>query len=229
MLKDFNFILVSDWHDDDLVAQCLGFFFGGFDTNSTLLCFMSHELACNPIIQERLYNEIMETESLLDGNQLNYEALHKMKYLDMAITESLRKWPPLATIDREVAKPYEYTTPNEDKIKFQSGDFIIVPVYAIHMDPKYWPEPECFNPERFSDENKQNININAYLPFGSGQRNCIASRFAIMVAKTIFYYLLKDFRIEKCDKTPEPLTLRRQTLNMTSENGFWVKFKSRRN
>lgn len=218
----------SDWHDDDLIAQCVGFLFGAFETNSALLCFMSHELACNPDIQERLYNEIMETEKLLDGNQLNYEALHKMKYLDMVITESLRKWPSIATIDREVAHPYEYTDPKGNKIIFSAGDFIIIPIYAFHMDPKYWPEPERFDPERFSDENKANLNMNAYLPFGSGQRNCIASRFATMVAKTIFYYVLRDFRIEKCDKTPEPLLLRRQTLNMTSKDGFWVKLRSRK-
>lgn len=187
---------------------------------------MSYELACNPDIQERLYNEIKETEKL-NGQSLNYETLHKMKYLHMVMSESLRKWPSIATIDREVAQSYEYIDAKGNKIQFSIGDFIVIPIYAFHMDPKYWPEPEKFDPERFSEENKENLNPNAYLPFGSGQRNCIASRFALMVAKTIFYHILRDFRFEKCDKTREPLILQSQTINMASKDGLWVKLKAR--
>lgn len=189
---------------------------------------MSHELARHPHIQDTLYEEIMETEKLLIDNPLSYDALHGMKYLDMVVSETLRLWPSLASIDREVTRPYEYIDPNGKKIQLSPGDFILIPIYAFHMDPKYWLEPEQFDPERFSELNKDTFISNAYLPFGNGQRNCIASRFALMMVKTVFYYVLKDFRFEKCDKTTDPLRLQHQTLNMTSKDGFWFKITSRK-
>lgn len=96
------------------------------------------------------------------------------------------------------------------------------------MDPQYWESPERFNPERFNDENRKNIRAGTYLPFGNGQRTCIASRFAMMVAKTFFFYLLREIRIEKCDKTPEPIILKPNSINMHPSDGWWVRFVPRK-
>lgn len=79
-----------------MVAQCLVFFFAGFETVSTLLSFMAHELACNEDVQERLYEEIVATERELKGKPITYEAIQKFKYLDMVVSETLRLWPPVA-------------------------------------------------------------------------------------------------------------------------------------
>lgn len=65
------------------------------------------------------------------------------------------------------------------------------------------------------------------IEIGSGQRTCIASRLGMMVAKTFFYYLLRDLRIEKCEKTQYPVVLKPNTINMHISNGFWVRFESR--
>lgn len=55
----------------------------------------------------------------------------------------------------------------------------------------------------------------------------IASRFAMMVGKTFFYYLIRDFRIEKCDQTPDPIILKPNSINMHAKDGFWVRFTPR--
>lgn len=91
--------LLPDWADDDLVAQCAVFFFAGFETSSTLLCFMAHELACNPEIQHRLYEEIASIEKELDGQPVTYETIKDFKYLEMVVSETLRMWPPLSQFD----------------------------------------------------------------------------------------------------------------------------------
>lgn len=65
--------------------------------------------------------------------------------------------------------------PNENPITLHKGDTLIFPTYAIHRDPKYYPNPEKFDPERFSDQNKDKILPCSYLPFGSGPRNCIGN------------------------------------------------------
>lgn len=56
---------------------------------------------------------------------------------------------------------------------------VLVPVYGVHRDPRYYPNPDKFDPERFSDENKGNIEPLSYFPFGSGPRNCIGTLFLL--------------------------------------------------
>lgn len=216
----------SDLDDDDIVAQCAVFFFAGFETSSTLLCFMAHELACNPEIQEKLYENIVEIEKELDGRPITFETIRDFKYLEMIVSETLRKWPPVSQADRQVTKPYRMEA-NGKVVQLTTDDAVWIPIYGIHMDADYWSEPHRFDPERFSDENKASIRPGTYMPFGNGQRTCIASRFALMVAKTFFFYLIRDTRITKCDKTADPIVLKRNSINMHAENGFWVRFEAR--
>lgn len=162
------------WLDDELVAQCFLFFVAGFDTSSTLLSFVAHELAVNPDIQDRLYEEVREVEKSLGGKPLSYDVLQKMKYVDMVISETLRYWPPAPMTDRLCVKDYEYDD-GDTKFTFEKGIAFWIPIYALHHDEKYFPNPDVFDPERFSDENKDNILPGTYIPFGLGPRNCIVS------------------------------------------------------
>lgn len=81
------------WSDNELAAQCLIFFFAGFDTVATTMSFMAYELVCNPEVQQKLYEEIQEMENKLDGKKITYEQIQGLKYLDQTISETLRKWP----------------------------------------------------------------------------------------------------------------------------------------
>lgn len=217
---------ISDWQDDDLVAQCAVFFFAGFETNSSALCFLAHELACNPEIQQKLHDEITAADSNSGESEVTFETIKNCKYLDMVASETLRLWPPVSQLDRQVTKPY-WLEGTGHVVELTTRDAIYIPIYALHTDSTYWPEPNHFNPERFNDENRQNIHNGTYLPFGYGQRTCIASRFAFMLVKTLFFHLIREFRIEKCDKTSDPIVLTSNSINMHAKNGFWVQFQSR--
>ncbi|KAJ3645285.1 hypothetical protein Zmor_022951 [Zophobas morio] len=208
--------------DDDITSQALIFFFAGFETVSILMCFMSHELAVHPNIQKRLIQEVDETLEACRG-KLTYESLLGMKYMDMVVSESLRKWPN-PVLDRICTKSYTIDPkyPDERPVHLRKGDVIWLPVFGIHRDPQYYPEPERFDPERFNDENKVNINPYTYLPFGSGPRNCIGSRFALLETKTLFFYILSNFEIVPVEKTQIPLVLSKKQFNLTAENGFWL-------
>lgn len=165
-------IVRRQWSEDEIVAQCFLFFVAGFDTSSTLLAFAAYELALHPDIQEKLFEEVSMVNKQNAGQKLQYDVLQKMKYLDMVISEALRKWPPAAITDRVCVKDYEY---DDGKRKFQIEKDIAfwIPIYAFHYEPKYFPEPEKFDPERFSDDNKSKIIPGTYIPFGIGPRNCI--------------------------------------------------------
>jgi cytochrome P450 family 9 len=214
--------------DQDITSQALGFFFAGFDSVSSLMCLMSHELGVNPDIQERLIQEVDDTLETCNG-KLTYEALSGMKYLDMVVSEALRKWPAGVAVDRVCTKPYtiQPKTPDEKPVHLEKNALIWLPIMGLHRDPQYWPDPDRFDPERFSEENKANINPYAFLPFGSGPRNCLGSRFALLEIKTLFFYILSHFEIVPVEKTQIPLQLSRKTFNLTAEKGFWLGLKRR--
>ncbi|XP_066991533.2 cytochrome P450 9e2 [Anabrus simplex] len=210
-----------DLTDEDIEAQAMIFFLAGFDTASTLLSFTSVLLATHENVQRKLQQEV--DEMLGDDHKLTYEKVQKMKYLDMVISESLRIYPPAPIIDRMCVK--NYTIPATDKhpeytIKKREG--IWIPVYAIHHNPEYYPDPEKFDPERFSDENKNSIQPYTYLPFGIGPRLCIGQRFALLEAKVALIHILSRFNLTVVEKTPLPLRLAHEGFVMTIGGGFWI-------
>ncbi|KAK4874012.1 hypothetical protein RN001_013372 [Aquatica leii] len=214
--------------DEDITAQALIFILGGFDTASTLMSFIAYELAKNQDVQQKLQEEIQETLLKCNGN-LTYEAVHKMMYMDMVVSETLRKWPPGFILDRLCVKDYLIEPVNswENPLLVEKGTMVQVPVAGIHHDPKYFPDPETFDPERFNDENKHNITHFSYLAFGSGPRNCIASRFALMENKTLIFHLLSKFDIVTTKKTPYPIKMALNSFSLSPAKGLWLGLKRR--
>lgn len=225
--SDYDRAAVSHiWTDDEIVAQCFGFFIGSFDTSSTLLTFAAYELAVNPNVQQKLYEEIREMNRQISPQRLSYDAIQKMKYLDQVVSETLRKWPPLPQTDRVCIKDYVINN-GCSQLRIDKGGCVLIQIYCIHNDPKYFPDPDRFDPERFSDENKGNITPGTYLAFGSGPRNCIASRFALMKIKSLLYYLLLHFSLEPNEKTQIPLKLKKVALSLQSDDGVQLNLHPR--
>ena len=91
----------------------------------------------------------------------------------MVVHETLRIYQTLSWVDR--LPKTNYTFPGT-KITIEKGTPIILPMRALHMDSKFFPNPDIFDPERFSEENKKNITPFTYFPFGQGPRNCIGKK-----------------------------------------------------
>ncbi|XP_052900076.1 cytochrome P450 9e2-like [Anopheles moucheti] len=216
------------WSDTELIAQAFIFFFAGFETISWTLSFALYELAVNDDIQARLFEEVRESEqSLEEGKTLSYEKLQSLSYLDMVVSETLRRWPIGTVLNRECARDYQYDDGQGVKFTIEKGSLIFIPIVGIHFDPKYFPNPERFDPERFNEENKRKIQTGTYLPFGAGPRNCIGSRFALMEAKVVLYYLLLHFHVKPYAKTQIPLKLKKSSTQFQTEHGIWLEFQSR--
>jgi cytochrome P450 len=90
-------------------------------------------------------------------------------------TETLRKYPPAIATDRVCIKNYK--VPDTDKV-IEAGTVLTVPIFGLHRDPEYFPEPELFDPERFNEKNKSLTKPYTYLPFGVGPHNCIGKFIA---------------------------------------------------
>lgn len=160
------------WNDNEVVAQCFAFFLAGLESISITLTFIAYELVANPDVQQKLYDEIDNTNKKIGGKRITYEALQQMKYLDQVVSETLRIWGGAAPNDRICVKDYVYDDGNM-KFTIEKGSVVMVPAFGLHHDPKYFPNPDKFDPERFNEENKQNIASGTYIPFGLGPRNCI--------------------------------------------------------
>lgn len=111
------------------------------------------------------------------------------------------------------------------KILLQPNNVVWFPIYAIHRDPTHYPNPDVFDPERFSNENQKNISSSIFLPFGIGPRSCIASRFALLELKAFIYHILLEFKIECSPNTQIPLKLKSGTNNLDAD--FFNQFTLR--
>ncbi|XP_032682945.1 cytochrome P450 9e2-like [Odontomachus brunneus] len=210
---------------NEMTNQAFIFFLGGFDGTSTLMCFAAHEIAVNKDIQKRLQNEIDQVLEDTNGES-PYDIVNNMEYMDAVVNETLRMYPIAVIMDRACKKDFELppTLPGVKPYTVKKGQVIWVPVYGLHHDPKYFEEPEKFNPERFLGEQKKHIhNTGAYLPFGLGPRMCIGNRFALLETKVLLFHLLARCDLLPCEKTGIPLELAIAGFVTKAKGGFWLK------
>nr|ADW23116.1 gossypol-induced cytochrome P450 [Helicoverpa armigera] len=184
--------------DDLLVAQCFIFFAAGYETSATTLSFTLYELAKHPEAQKRA---IAEVDDYLrrHNNELKYECLSEMPFVEACFDETLRKYPVLSLLTREVVE--DYTFPSG--LKVEKGLRIFLPLYHLHHNPEFFPDPEEYRPERFLPENKDKIKPYTYMPFGEGPRLCIGMRFAKMQMTAGIITLLKKYRLELAPGMPQ--------------------------
>ncbi|XP_077880873.1 cytochrome P450 3A9-like isoform X2 [Ictidomys tridecemlineatus] len=186
--------------DLEIAAQSIVFILAGYETTSTTLSFIMYLLATHPDVQKKLQQEIDET--FPNKAPVTYDVLFEMKYLDMVVNETLRLYPIIERILRVCKKDVEL-----NGVLIPKGTNVAIPIYSLHQNSTYWPEPEKFYPERFSKKNKDSINPYLYMPFGNGPRNCIGMRFALMNMKLALIRLLQNFSFHPCKETQIPLKL----------------------
>ncbi|XP_075215407.1 uncharacterized protein LOC142321295 [Lycorma delicatula] len=199
----------------DLASQTFLFILAAYESNSSVICFALYELANNPDIQEKLAQEVEKA-----GDDLSYEELHDLKYLDMVLNEVWRKYPAAGFLFRECKNNYKLP---DGKI-LEKGTIVNIPVLGIQRDPKYFPDPEKFDPERFNKTSPSHpIQSFSYLPFGEGPRFCIGKRYGLMQSKITLFSLVSKFKFELSKKTAAPLKIDPKTFVTQTEGGMYLK------
>lgn len=184
-VKDNDFKLEGDV----LVSQAAIFFVAGRESSVTTICFALYQLARHPDIQKRLRKEIQET---IKTQGLTYESFQNMKYLHQVLCETLRLYPPAPLLDRVATADYKIP---ETDIVIEKGTPIYIPLCGLQRDPRYFSDPDQFDPDRFSDENKGNIKQFTYMPFGEGPRNCVGMRLGELQSAMGIITVIKDFEV----------------------------------
>ncbi|XP_035280444.1 cytochrome P450 4V2 isoform X2 [Anguilla anguilla] len=112
-----------------------------------------------------------------------------------------------------------------DGFKVPEGVNAVIIPYALHRDPRHFPDPEDFRPERFSPENSEGRNPFAFIPFSGGVRNCIGQRFALMEEKVVLAWLLRRFAVRSCQTRDDLRPL--GGLVLRPEKGIWIRLERR--
>ncbi|KAM0726381.1 Cytochrome P450 6k1 [Formica fusca] len=191
------------FNGDDLLAQAAIFFAAGFETSATTLSFALYELALHPEIQNKLRKEILQMLVKSNG-KITYEMIMSLPYLDMVFSETLRMYPPVEHLNRITTETYN--VPNSNLV-IEKGTPVFISVRGLHYEPKYFPDPDKFDPERFNEENKRDRPAYVYLPFGEGPRACIGIRLGLLEMKLALIKILSRFEVSPCEKTLIPMKL----------------------
>lgn len=174
----------------DICDEVNTFMFEGHDTTAAGMNWALHLLGCNPEIQAKVHQEL-DAVFGDDPRDVDFDDLKNLPYLECCLKEALRLFPSVPMFARtlqEDATISGYLVPE--------GTQVIIYPYLVHRDPKHWPDPEIFNPDRFLAENSNGRHPYAYLPFSAGARNCIGQRFALMEEKTLLAWFLRYFKIK---------------------------------
>ncbi|CAN8030675.1 unnamed protein product [Ixodes persulcatus] len=205
--------------EEEVVLLTTVLFLGSFQTSSVTLSFMSLLLAMHPEIQEKVRQEVKG--AIASSGCLDYDTVTKeLKYTRQVMYETLRLFPPSITFHTRTAKE-SFTYKG---MTFKAGTCISAPVIQLHRDPRHWPEPNKFDPDRFDPENKEGYCKAAFQPFGVGPRICVGYKLAIVQVLYFTARIVAEFKMEVGEAQKGHIPIR--TIGMMSklENGPWIKF-----
>nr|ULR85499.1 cytochrome P450 [Spodoptera frugiperda] len=197
-----------------LSAQAFFFFSAGVEPCANAIFSTLFLLSSHPEILERVHKEIDEHFEK-HSNNINYDVICEMKYTDKVLSEAMRMLPPIGHLTRQCVQNTVLPVGN---IPVEKGTKMFTPIYAIHHDPELYPDPEVFDPERFSKDRRPNDDI--YMPFGMGNRTCIGARYAKLQVQAGLVHVLRNYTV-KLSKTSGKLRFAHDPLNVRLRNvGF---------
>ena len=203
-----------------LRGNLFAMFFAGMELPANMMSGCIFFLAKNQDIQERLFQEV--TEANLD-EQLEYDTIMKLPYLDMVVREAMRH---NGSVDPNLVCSRDYAVPGTD-ITIPKGTRVLFSTYGISMDDRYFPNPTEFNPEHFNPTNKEKRSSTTDVVFSLGPRQCIGNRFAILQFKTGIANMVNKFRILPATRLPEKYEVDPKAGSLKIKGGIWVKFERR--
>uniref|UniRef100_A0A1B0FKK0 Cytochrome P450 n=1 Tax=Glossina morsitans morsitans TaxID=37546 RepID=A0A1B0FKK0_GLOMM len=208
-----------EFTEEDIVNEACTFMLAGQDSVGAATAFTLYLLAQNDDCQKKCWSEI---EHIFGNDQRppTMQDLREMRYLEMCIKESLRLYPSVPLLARQLGEEVRLS-----KYTLPAGSNVFICPYATHRLPHIYPNPENFIPERFASEHSEERHPYAYLPFSAGPRYCIGNRFALMEMKTIISRLLRSFEILKVENKSDLTAIYRVTLR--ASGGLWVRLRSR--
>jgi cytochrome P450 len=177
----------SGMRDAQLRDEVITLLLAGHETTALNLSWTWYLLAQYPEVEERLHAEL---DTVIGGRRPTMADLPRLPYVEQVLREALRLYPPAWRIVRTTSEPFavsDYILP--------AGANIVISQWITHRDPRWFPEPDRFNPDRWVDGSTAKLPHFAYFPFGGGPRVCIGAGFALMEASLLLASIAQRFRL----------------------------------
>jgi cytochrome P450 len=204
--------------DKQLRDECLTVMLAGHETSANALSFALWELARNPEVQERLYQEC---RSVLGERLPAAEDYGQLGYAAQVFAETIRIYPPVWVTARTATEEYAYRG-----ITIPKGAILLAPQMVAHRDPRFWDDPMRFDPQRFTEENKARRLRFSYFPFGAGARQCIGEGLAWMEGVLILAFVARHWRLSLPPSAPRELPLR-PAISLRPNGGVHLRIDRR--
>lgn len=184
----------SRFSDAQVRDEAMTLFLAGHETTANALTWTFHLLSQHPEVEARFHAELAE---VLQGRPPTFEDVPRLKYTEMLFAEAMRLRPPVWAFGRQALQDFEL-----GGYLIKQDSLLILSPWVMHHDPRWWPEPDRFDPLRFSPEQKAGRNKFTYFPFSHGPRNCIGEPFAWMEGALILATLGQAWRLERVPEHP---------------------------
>jgi cytochrome P450 len=203
--------------DQQLRDEVMTMFLAGHETTANALTWTFYLISEHPEIDERLQKEIYS----IVGNKIDisFDDIQKLEYTTKVLTESMRLYPPAWALGRQAINDCKI-----GKYIIPSGSIILMSQYVMHRNPLYFPEPNTFYPDRWTDEFKKNLPRFSYFPFGGGIRSCVGEPFAWMESILITAIIN---RVWKMNSIPSTKVILKPLITLRSKYGMHMKITRR--
>jgi cytochrome P450 len=203
--------------DQQLRDEVMTIFLAGHETTANALTWTFYLLSEHPAIDARLQKEIY---SIFDNKtNISFDDIQKLEYTTKVLTESMRLYPPAWALGRQAINDCKI-----GKYIIPSGSIILMSQYVMHRNPLYFPEPNTFYPDRWTDEFKKNLPRFSYFPFGGGIRSCVGEPFAWMEAILITAIIN---RLWKMNSIPSNKVALKPLITLRPKYGMRMKITRR--
>jgi len=187
-LMDARYADGEGMSDELVLSESMQLLVAGHETSSNALSWLLYLFSSRPDCLERVRQEF---DSVLGDAPLSFGDVPRFEFTTQVIQEALRLYPPFWMVDRMAV-----ADDRVDDLAIPRGSTVIVYVYGAHHAPRYWQDPERFDPERFTKTNEKLQAPFTYLPFGGGPRGCIGGNYAMLQILMILSSLLRKYDFE---------------------------------
>ncbi|CAG9559212.1 unnamed protein product [Danaus chrysippus] len=207
-------ILSQELNDKELIEETFTLFTSSQEATAKITSFLLLMMAYHPKCQDELYSEILNVIGNNHGPIIE-DDLKRMPYLEKCYKEVLRLYPIGVMLQRTVTDDVEIST-----CTLPAGSSLVIPIFNLHRDPRFWEDPEAFDPERFSTENTKKRNPFCYIPFSLGPMDCLGRFLAGKFIKTIAITVLREFRLSSINEYKDLNVI--MAISAKSANGYPV-------
>ena len=194
MARDEDGEPMTDQQAYDEVVTLLS---AGIETSALALAWLFHEIGQHPEVERRVHEEL---DQVLSGRRVTADDVPKLTYIQQVINETLRMYP-VWILMRRTLRPVRL-----GGVGMPEGTEVTISPHALHHDPRWFPDPHRFDPDRWAPDRVQDVPRGAFIPFGAGNRMCVGNAFALTEMAVTVATIASRWRLVPVPERPLKVT-----------------------